>query len=395
MKSLYILFTAILMIAACSKKQDSAKSTASAPVEPIQVRVQSAVAKTLDKAIDVTGTLEADETVNLSFEIAGRVSAFRVDFGQLVKKGEIIAELDKREYEWQLERARANVSQLAARLGMKNFDDPYPTSTANIRQSQANLEDSKSKYDSAAKLVLSGDISKERAIELQKTLQARQAMVDASSDDLNMMIAQLRAQKADLEIATKRLSDTVIRAPFDGGISVKSVSPGQFIKENTTVATLVKVSPLRLRVEVPETYSPLIKPGSVVTFTTDAAPGKEFNAVIQSLNPSFDAKNRTLMAESKISIADSRLRPGTFVQVRLVTRRADQIVMVPKISIYSIAGLNKVYVIRGTKAVEVRVPPSAELDGWVEVPAGSIQAGESIAISNLLNLVNGASVKIL
>ena len=395
MKSLYILIPAILTIAACSKKRESVKSTAPAQAEQIQVRVQPAVAKTLDKAIDVTGTLEADETVNLSFEIAGRVSAFRVDFGQTVKKGDTIAELDKREYEWQLERARANVSQLAARLGMKNSDDPYPNSTANIRQAQANLEDSKSKYDSAAKLVLSGDISKERAVELQKSSQARQAMVDATRDDLNMMIAQLRAQKADLEIATKRLSDTVIRAPFDGGISAKLVSPGQFIKENTTVATLVKVSPLRLRVEVPETYSPLIKPGSVVTFTTDAAPGKEFNAVIRSLNPTFDAKNRTLMAESKISIADSRLRPGTFVQVRLVTRRADQIVMVPKNAIYSIAGLNKVYVIRGTKAVEVRVPPAAEVDGFVEVPTGSIQAGESIAISNLLNLVNGASVKIL
>lgn len=395
MKSFIRLLPVLLLMAACTKKQDTAKSaTPVAPVE-IQVRVQPAVLKTLDKSIDVTGSLEADETVNLSFEIPGRVAAFRVDFGQLVKKGEIIAELDKREYEFQLERARANVAQLSSRLGMKNGDDPYPSSTANMRQAQANMEDAKSKYDSAAKLVQSGDISKERSVELQKTLQARQAMIDASRDELNMMIAQLRGQKADLEIAIKKLSDTVIRAPFDGGISVKSVSPGQYIKENTTVATLVKTTPLRLRVEVPENYSPLIKPGSVVSFTTDAAPGKEFNAVIQKLNPIFDSKNRTLMAESKISIADTRLRPGTFVQVRLVTHRADQIVMVPKGAIYSIAGLTKVFVIRDGKAVEVRIPPAAELEGWAEVPAGSIRAGEPIAVSNLLNLVNGVAVKTL
>lgn len=395
MKSLSILLLSLLLFAGCSKKQDSVKTPVSSTPEPIQIRVQQAVAKTLDKFIDVTGTLEADETLNLSFEIPGRIASFRVDFGQLVKKGEIIAELDKRESEWQLERARANVGQLSARLGMKNWDDAYPSSTASIRQAQANLDDAKSKYDSAAKLFQSGDISKERSVELQKSLQARQAMVDASRDDLNMMIAQLRAQKADLEIATKRLSDNVIRAPFDGGISAKLVSPGQYIKENTSVATLVKTSPLRLRVEVPETYSPLIKAGSAVSFTTDAAPGKEFNAVIQKLNPSFDAKNRTLLAESKINIADARLRPGSFVQVRLVTRRADPVVMVPKIAIYSIAGLNKVFVIRNGKAVEVRIPPAMELDGWAEAPAGAIQAGETIAISNLLSLVNGAPVKTL
>lgn len=396
MKPLYIIFPALLLfLSACANRQEAPKTATSQAPEQIQVRVQQAVARTLDKSIDVTGTLEADETVNLSFEIPGRVANFRVDFGQLVKKGDVIAELDRREFEWQLERAKANVGQLSARLGMKSPDDPYPSSSAGMRQAQANYEDANSKYESAAKLVQSGDISKERAVELQKTLQARQALIDATRDEMNGQVAQLRAQKADLEIATKRLADTVIRAPFDGGISAKLISPGQYIKENTSVATLVKTSPLRLRVEVPESYSALINPGSVVSFTTDAAPGKEFKAVIQKLNPSFDAKNRTLLAESKIPAGDSRLRPGTFVQVKLVTRRADAIVMVPKNSIYSVAGLSKVFVIRNGKAVEVRIVPGAEVDGWVEAPAGAIQPGESIAVSNLLNLIHGAAVKTL
>lgn len=395
MKPLYIIFPALIFLSSCAKKQESPKTELSKAPEQIQVRVQAAVSRIIDKSIDVTGTLEADETVSLSFEIPGRVSVFRVDFGQLVKKGDVIAELDRRELEWQLERAKANVGQLSARLGMKSPDEAYPSSSANMRQAQANYEDAKSKYESAAKLVLSGDISKERAVELQRTLQARQALIDATSDEMNGLVAQLRAQKADLEIATKRLSDTVIRAPFDGGISAKLISPGQYIKDNTPVATLVKTSPLRLRVEVPESYSSLIKSGSVVSFTTDAAPGKEFQAVIQHLNPSFDAKNRTLLAESKIPASDSRLRPGTFVQVKLITRRADAVVMVPKNAIYSVAGLSKVYVIRNGKAVEVRIAPGAEVDGWAEAPAGAIQPGEAIAVSNLLNLINGAPVKSL
>jgi RND family efflux transporter MFP subunit len=394
MKAILNLVMVLAVLTGCAKKQEAVKTPETAAVE-ISVKVQPAVASTVDKSVDVTGSLEADETVNLSFEIPGRVAAFRVDFGQLVKKGDIIAELDKREYEYQLERARANVGQLAARLGMKSPDAPYPSTTAAIRQAEANYADAKSKYESAAKLVQSGDISRERANELQKTLEARQALIDAARDEMNGLIAQLRASRADLELASKKLSDTVIRAPFDGGISAKLVSPGQYIKDNTTVATLVKTSPLRLRVEVPETYSALVGPGSVVRFTTDAAPGKEFQATIQSLNPSFDARNRTLMAESKFSVTDNRLRPGSFVQVKLVTRKADPVVMVPRNAIYSVAGLNKVFVIRQGKAVEVKVPPGLEVDGYTEVPAGTIQAGEAIAVSNLLNLVDGAKVKTL
>jgi multidrug efflux pump subunit AcrA (membrane-fusion protein) len=101
------------------------------------------------------------------------------------------------------------------------------------------------------------------------------------------------------------------------------------------------------------------------------------------------------MAESKIVASDARLRPGTFVQVKLVTKKSDAVVMVPKTAVYAVAGLNKVFVIRNGKAVEVRIPPSVEQDGWTEAPAGLIQPGESIAVSNLLNLINGAVVKTL
>jgi multidrug efflux pump subunit AcrA (membrane-fusion protein) len=272
-----------LLFAACGKKQEAPKKAA-AP-EAIAIRVQPAAARTLDKSIDVTGSLEADETVNLSFEVPGRVASFKVDFGQTVRRGDVIAELDRRELEWTLERAKANVGQLSARLGMKSPNDPYPNSTAAIRQAQANLDDAMSKFASASKLVQSGDIAKERATELEKSLQARQAMVDAARDELNVLIAQLSAQKADLEIATKRLGDTLIRAPFDGGISAKLVSPGQYIKENTPVATLVKTSPVRLRIEVPENYSALIAPGSTVTFTTDAAPARNSRPPSKSSTP--------------------------------------------------------------------------------------------------------------
>ncbi|MDX2267256.1 MAG: efflux RND transporter periplasmic adaptor subunit [Bryobacter sp.] len=383
----------LLILSACHKKEEAVK--ASTEPQVFSVRVLEAVARNVDKSIDVTGSLAADETVSLSFEVPGRIANFRVDFGQQVRKGDVIAELDKRELEWQLERAQATLAQTAARLGMKSPNDPFPTKTASMRQAEAQLEDARSKLNSAQTLLSSGDIAKERATELEKALDARKAVFDAAQDELNMMIAQLRAQKVEVELATKRLSDAILRAPFDGGISAKLVSPGQYVKDNVTVVTLVKTSPLRLRVEVPENYSARVRVGSQVSFTTDAAPGKEFYATIQTLNPSIDSKNRTLVAEGKFNVTDSRLRPGGFVQVRLVTEKQSEAVLVPNASIFSVAGLNKVFVIRDGKAKEIRMTPGFERGGWSEVPAGTIQAGEKVAVSNLLNLVDGALVKVL
>ena len=133
MKRNWILLLVLAALAGCGAKQEAKKEEKKAP-EAIAVRVEPAVARTLDKSIDVTGTLEADEQVSLSFEIPGRVSVLRVDFGQQVKKGDVIAELDRRDYEWQLERAKANVVNLSARLGMKSPEEPYPTVTAAMRQ---------------------------------------------------------------------------------------------------------------------------------------------------------------------------------------------------------------------------------------------------------------------
>jgi RND family efflux transporter MFP subunit len=381
------------LLAGCGKKEEAVQ--ASNEPQVFQVQVKEAISRTIDKSIDVTGSLEADETVNLSFEVAGRIAAFRVDFGQFVQKGDVIAELDRREFEWQLDRAKATLAQTAARLGMKSPDDVFPSTTPTIRQAEAQLADAKSKYDTAARLLESGDIAKERVTELQKAMEARQAVLDAARDELNMLIAQLRSQKADVELAQKRVQDTVLTAPFAGGISAKLASPGQYIKDNVPVATLVKTSPLRLRVEVPESYSSQIRVGSAISFTTDAAPGKQFTATIQKLNPSIDSKNRTLVAEAKFNVTDNRLRPGGFVQVNLITEKSSAAVLVPKAGVFSVAGLNKVFVIRDGKAVEVRLPAGSEQNGWAEVPAGQIAPGEKVAVTNLLNLVDGALVKVL
>jgi RND family efflux transporter MFP subunit len=268
-----------------------------------------------------------------------------------------------------------------------------PETTPSIRQAQAQMEDARSKFRTAESLVKTGDISQERFTEMQKQYQARLAVYEAARDEARTLMAQVQALKAEVALARKRLNDATVRAPFDGSVSEKLLSPGQYIKENTPIVTLVKTHPLRLRVEVPETAAGVVKEGSTLTFTTDAAPGSRFSAVVRELNPALDPKSRTLTAEARLTQSDPRLRPGMFVQVELVVKKGTEAIIVPKRAIYSVAGLTKVFTVRDGRAVEHRIATGQEVGEWVAVPREAVNAGDQVAISGLQQLVNGLPVK--
>ena len=378
-----------------SRKPDPkvAEAASQKASEALPVTSSQAEARKIDRVISVTGSLSPDETVTINSEVVGKVTAIRFDFGQAVRKGDVLAEIDKQEYQIQLERSKGALAQALARLGLSpGQENVPPTSTAGMRQAEAQLEDAKFKYESAAKLVKTGDISQERFTELEKAYRARQAGYESSRDELRTQWASMESLRADVKLAEKRLNDATMRAPFDGIVSQKHVSAGQYLKDNMAIVTLVKTNPMRLRVEVPETASGAVRVGTRLTFTTDAIPGREFQAVVRELNPSLDAKSRSLAAEARITASDPRLRPGMFAQVNLLLAREVEVVMVPKQAIYTIAGLTKLFVIREGKALERRVMPGAEQGGWVEVPADAVKAGDRVAISNLGALVNGTSV---
>lgn len=210
---------------------------------------------------------------------------------------------------------------------------------------------------------------------------------------MRTQLANVQALRADVALSEKRLSDTTLRAPFDGAISARLASPGQYMRENTPIVTLVKTHPLRLRAEIPESAASEARAGMTLTFTTDAAPGKEFHAAVRQLNPTLESRSRTLTVEARLTGSDPVLRPGMFVQVRLAVARDATAVVVPKEALYQMAGLNKIFAIRGGKAEEIKVAPGADMQGWIEVPGDRLRPGEQVAVTKVAMLVNGAPVK--
>ncbi len=393
-RTAYVVPLALVMLAGCSKKEDPSEvKAASAPPPKIEVTVARAEIRQVERVINVVGSLAPDETSTVSTEIPGRIDKVYVDFGSFVKKGQLLAELQTTEATLNLERGKANLAQALARVGLDpNQVNARPDSTPAIRQAEAQMLEAKSKYENAKKLVATGDIAKERFDEIEKQYQARQAALDSIRDDLRMQLASIQSLRAEVGLLEKKLRDTRVYAPFDGQVSQRNIAPGQYNKENTPFFTIVKNYPLRLRVDVPETAVLAMRPGTEVSFTTDAIPGATFKAVVREINPSLDAHSRSLNAEARLSTNDPRLKPGMFVQVRLVAAHAIDAVMVPKEALLEVAGLTKLFTVRDGKAVEHRITPGAQTDGLIEVGGAPIQPGDQVVTSSLPSLVTGAEL---
>jgi RND family efflux transporter MFP subunit len=390
-----------LLAAGCGRQAAPAaagKSEAAPRPEaaPVAIRTAAAEQRSVVRSIAATGSLLPDDTVTISSEVQGRVAKIHYDFGQAVRQGAVLVELDPTEYDLQIERARGALNQALARLGLAAYSGKMspPESTPALRQVLAQLEDTRFKYESAAKLVKTGDVSQERFTEAEKAYRARQAAVELARDEMRVAWMNATALEADLKIVQKRRNDTVVRAPFDAEVGERVAAVGQFVKDNTPLIRLVKTNPLRLRAEIPEAASSAVQLGTRLTFTTDALPGAEFTAVVRQRNPALDARSRTLSVEARLERGDARLRPGMFVQVKLVTQAAAAMVAVPRQALYSVAGLTKLFVIENGAARLVTFSPGLETDGWVEVPDGAVKPGDRVAVSELGTLTNGTKVRL-
>jgi hypothetical protein len=198
--------------------------------------------------------------------------------------------------------------------------------TPAIRQAQAQADDARSKFQSAERLVKSatsranGSTSSRRRTRPRRGARACATTCGSSP--------HIQGCGPEVRLAEKRLGDTTLRAARRGRHAAV-ISPGQYIKENTPVLTIVKSSPLRLR-DIPESGIPEVKVGTTLTFTTDAARTRRSGRWCAS-QLRARRQSRSLAAEGRGLVTETRrLKPGMFVQVLLTISRAAQVTAVPK-----------------------------------------------------------------
>jgi RND family efflux transporter MFP subunit len=199
-------------------------------------------------------------------------------------------------------------------------------------------------------------------------------------------------RRSELEIARQQLADTVIVSPMDGAVSERQGSVGQYLIAGAPVVTLVRMDPLRLRLAVPERQAGTVRVGQTVELTLEGDTHKYFGRVAR-LSPVFLENNRTLLIEAEVPNANGILRPGSFAKADIVIEAGEQIVTVPRDSIVTFAGIEKVLTVSEGKTVEKRVRTGRRLGEQVEIVEG-IAAGNEVIVQPG-NLVAGQPVRVV
>jgi RND family efflux transporter MFP subunit len=389
---------ALLLGSACSRNRPSpeakaeAKATDSpAPAPPVDVTTAAAITRSVQRGVEVVGSLAADEEVIVSAQAPGELAQLNVDFGGYVTRGQIIALIDQRDAKLKVEQAEATLKQTMARLGMNEGEKFDPNRNADVRVAKAQLDWEKMNLDRQLRLVENGDVSRALYDQAITTHSLAQARYQAALDAVNQQLAVVEQQRASLNLAKKAITDTVVRAPISGAVKEKHASRGTYLPINGRIVTLVTINPLRLRADIPEYAAASVRTGQTMTLRVEAFPERAFTGRVVRIGASLNEQTRALTVEAEVANPSNLLRPGMFAKSNLITAIDAPAVMVPRRSVQIIAGLNKVFVIENGRVSERIVKTGATDGDLIEVVEG-VKSGEVVATSNLDKLQDGAVV---
>ncbi len=392
---LLVLLLSLTFVPACSSGSETTpQAQAAAAPAPIVVDTVKVEPREFSRTVEAVGTLDPNEEVTVSNQVEGIVERLFVDLGDSIRTGQVIAQLDTRELELAVHQQQAALQQELARLGLADAGDSVDeAATSQVRQAEATFAEAKIRLDRTKKLAAEGVVAKQQLDEQQARYDVAEAAVRSSHETVRNIRATISARKAALALAEKKLADAKITAPITGFVKDRQVAQGQFLRSNSPVITIVQTSPLKLKVDVPESAVAFVRIGRPVQFRVEAFPDRIFEGRISRIAPSVDQQSRTLKLEALANNREGVLKPGFFARVAIQTDRMERALVVPAESLVNFAGIEKVFVVDGGKVAERIVRSGTRLGDAIEIVEG-LQDGEVVAKSNLANLQQGREVSV-
>jgi len=367
-----VLMLAALPLFGCSKKEAPATvPVAAAKQAALAVTTTRVESRTVERSVEATGTLAAWDEVIVSSEIQGTVSKIKADLGDRVKAGDALAILDQREASLNLEQAKA-----AHQSALRALD-----------REKAKLEDANANFKRYEELFKKGMVSVSQFDNIRTGRDVAEAQLHESE-------ARVEEASARHDLAKKRMSDTVVKAPISGEVSRRFVSTGESIKEKSQLFTVVSTGTLKFRGTVAESAVPRIRTGQQVLVTVEAFKDKTFKGRLTRISPALDTQTRTLEIEAEVPNAGGVLKPGFFARGLVLTQKENGVPFVPEEAVYSFVGINKVFVVNGDTAKELSVTMGVKDGQMIEISGAPLKSGDIVAASNLQNLYDGAKVTV-
>lgn len=346
--STVIVLAIILLIALPKLNLWSGKSTGPASAEaakkgPAALLVEAMVVNptTLDNVVVVTGSVQANESLELKSETAGKITHIYFKEGKSVKKGEPLVQVNDEEIRAQLTKQRFNKKL--------NQDIEF-------RQ---------------RKLLEKDAISQEE--------------YDNALNSLNTAIA-------DISLLEAQLDKTKLRAPFDGIIGLRYVSEGALITTSTPIASEYNISPAKIEFAIPGRYSMQVKAGQKINFTVESDTSV-FIGEVYAIEPQIDANTRTIKIRALAENTKGLLLPGQFVRVELILGSTQNAILVPTEAVIPELNGHKVFIANNGKAKEVAVQTGIRSNLNLEIVSG-LKPRDTLITTGILQLRPGLDIKI-
>lgn len=287
----------------------------------------------------VSGKLMPDEEVDLSFETSGKIIDINFTEGSFVSKGQLLAKVNDRQLQAQLDRLKAQMPLAEDRVFRQNA-------------------------------LLQRDAVSKEAYEQVKT--------------------ELATLHADIENVKANIDMTELRAPFDGIIGLRQVSTGAYASPTTVIAKLTKITPLKVEFAVPERYARQIRKETKLSFKIEGRLDA-FDAQVYATESSIDPETHTLTVRALYPNTNGELLPGRYADITLKQNEIKDAIAIPSEAIVPEMGKNKVFVYRSGFAYPVDVEIGIRTESEIQIVRG-LAAGDTILTSGTLQLRTGMPV---
>ncbi len=420
----------------CGANANTTANTSSEPTT-IDIKTAQAIVKPIPTYIEATGNLASDAQTDVAPAVSGKIVEVNFDIGSYVGQGDVLVRLDPRDASIRLDQAKAqleqqkkaagqaeasvdqavaNLRQTQARLGVTDGQTFQIKDFSQVKTISAQLELAEKELRRAERLVETGDVSRavldqrrsqrdallgqldearSNAAVAIKAIDTARSSVDTARAAAASARAALGPLEAQIAAAQKAVSDTAIRAPISGYVSERVADVGEYISPNTPnskIATIVRTSTLRVKINVPEQEVGKVATGQGVSLQTSAYPDRNFAGTVARISPSISTTARTLIVEAEIQNSEGLLKPGQFATVRITQAKPESAVMIPVAAVKTTGDTNSVFVIKDGIAREHFVQLGLLENELIQVKQGVIE-GDVIAVGNIGSLTDGALVR--
>ena len=311
------------------------------PPTPVRIEIVS-LGKFVD-SIEALGTTFAREAVNITAKNSGIVDQVHFTDGDQVKKGTIL-------------------------ITLRNDEEK-----AKVQEAETTLAENRRQL--------------ERLLNLKKNqATARSAFEEQGS--------RVKESEAKLNVAKAQLNELIIRAPFDGVLGIRKVSPGSLVSPGTLISTLDDLEVIKVDFSVPETFLSSLSTGQTILANSSAWPDNSFQGVVTNISSRLDAVTRAINIRAELDNSDKKLRPGMLLTIALIKNQSSSM-MVPETALLPIDSKQFIYKVKDDhKVSKVEVIIGRRRPGKVEILKG-ISIGDKIVYEGVLRLHDGSKVNIL